>query len=929
MAFFCATHLSAQDFNLNGLTQEIPKDPKIRIGQLDNGLTYYIKYNQRPENKVELRLAVDAGSLLEDDDQLGLAHFTEHMAFNGSEHFDKNELLDYVQSVGVKFGAHINAYTSFDETVYMLPIASDSAEILENAFLILEDWASGLSFDHEEIDKERGVVIEEWRIGQGASMRMLDKWLPVMLKDSRYAERLPIGTKEILENFDYDVIKRFYNDWYRPDLMAVIVVGDINVDEMEQKVKDHFADIKNPENPREKPFYPVPDHAETEVAVVTDPEAPFTNVMVINKFDPEPFVTLNDFRRYIMQNIYTDMLNQRLNELSQQANPPFIGASTGVGSFFGRNKHAFQSFALVKESDIELGLSTLQVENERAARHGFTAGEYERYKKDMLRSYEIAFNERDKSESNGFANEYINNFLEQEPIPGIEFEYNFVKQHLEGISLDEINQLSEKWLTDENRVVVITGPDKEEVTMPSKERVVEIISEIEESEIAPYEDEEVSSELISELTGPGSIESSEQIENVGITKVTLSNGVQLYLKPTDFKNDEIVMTSYSFGGYSLASDEDAMSAEYATSIIAQSGVGEFSSVALEKALAGKSVRVTPFIGELTEGLSGRTNPQDLETMFQLMHLYFTAPRKDDDAFASVINRNKAILTNVFANPQYYFQDQMAKFMSQDHPRGGGIPTVEDVEKINHDKVMEFYNDRFGDASDFTFVFVGNFDVGELTSLSMKYLANLPTRDREESWKDLGVRPPSGKAEKKVYRGTDPKSQVIIRFTAEVEYDREDAFLMDKLGDLLDIKLIENLREDKSGVYGVGASAGLSKRPYSRYNLQIQFPCGPENVERLTQAAFEEVNKLINEEALEEDLQKIREQYRRDVEEGLKENGWWSNVIRSFVMNDRDFDTLLDYETRMASITAENIQTIAKKYINPEEYLRVILYPEGG
>lgn len=923
------TGLNAQDFNFNDLTQKIPIDPKIRIGQLDNGLTYYIKYNQKPENKVELRLAVNAGSLLEDDDQLGLAHFTEHMAFNGSEHFEKNELLDYVQSVGVKFGAHINAYTSFDETVYMLPIASDSAEILENAFLILEDWATGLSFDNEEIDKERGVVVEEWRLGQGAQRRMLDKWLPVLLKDSRYADRLPIGTKEILENFDYEVVKRFYDDWYRPNLMAVTVVGDVDVDKMEQKIKDHFGDIKNPKTPREKPFFPVPDHKETEVAIISDAEAPFTNVMIINKFEPEPFVTLNDYRRYIMYNIYTGMLNQRLNELRQAADPPFIFASTSLGGLFVRNKHAFQTFAVVKETEIERGLRVIQEENERVVRHGFTAGEYERYKKDMIRGYEIAYNERDKTESANFANEYVSNFLEQEPIPGIDFEFSFVKTHLDGITIEEINRLSQKWLTDENRVVVITGPEKEGVVLPGKERALAIIDEVENSTIAAYEDEEVSSVLISELPEAGEIKETNFIESVGVTQLTLSNGIRVFMKPTDFKNDEIVMTSYSLGGHSLSTDDEFMSAQYATSIIAQSGVGEFSPISLEKALAGKSVRVSPFIGELSEGMSGSSTPEDLETMFQLMHLHFTAPRKDEDAFASVISRNKSILTNIFANPQYYFQDQMARFLSQDHPRGGGIPSVSDIEKIDHDQIMNFYNDRFSNAGDFTFIFVGNFELETITDLSKNYLANLPTKGREETWKDVGIRPPSGNAEKIVKRGTDPKSRVIMRFTGEADYEKDEAFLIAKLGDLLDIKLVENLREEKSGVYGVGASGSMTRWPYSRYNFQIQFPCGPENVESLIKAAIEEVVKLQENGPEEEDLQKIREQYRRDVEEGHKENGWWSNVLRSYTMYDLDFDKMLNYRERMAKITADNLQNIAKKYINPAEYIRVVLYPEDS
>ncbi|MEQ9423574.1 MAG: insulinase family protein [Cyclobacteriaceae bacterium] len=924
---FIVTSVSAQELNINDLTKEIPVDPKVRVGQLENGLTYYIRYNQKPENKVELRLAVNAGSLMEDDDQLGLAHFTEHMAFNGSEHFEKNELLDYVQSVGVKFGAHINAYTSFDETVYMLPIASDSAEILENAFLILEDWADGLSFEHEEIDKERGVVIEEWRLGQGAQRRMLDQWLPVLLKGSKYAERLPIGTKEILENFKYDVIKRFYNDWYRPNLMSVIVVGDIDLDAMEQKIKDHFSDIENPETLREKKFHPVPDHDNTEVAIVSDKEAPFTNVMIINKYDPEPFITLNDFRGYLMAQIYTGMLNIRLSELVQQSDPPFIFASTSAGDSFVRNKHAFQTFAAVKETDIEKGLTALQTENERVARHGFTKGEFERYKKDMLRSYEIAYNERDKSESAGFANEYVNHFLTQEPIPGIEFEYGFVKQHLDGISIDEINALSNKWLTDENRVVVVMAPEKEGVVLPTEEAVLKIINDLEQTEIDPYEDEEISSELISELPEAGSISEEEIIENIEVTKLTLSNGVQVYLKPTDFKNDEIIMTAYSLGGHSLVSDEKYISASNISSIINLSGVGEFSNVDLQKALAGKSVSVSPYVRELTEGMTGGSTPADLETMFQLIHLYFTAPRRDEEAFNSFVNRNKAVLANVMANPQYYFQDKMARFMSQDHPRGGGIPTVEEFDEIKLDEVLEVYNERFGDASDFTFIFTGNFEVDQIKELSKTYLASLPSSNREETWKDVGIRPPSGKIEKEIKRGADPKSTVILRFTNGIEYDRKDAFLFDKLADLMDIKLVEKLREDESGVYGVGASGSFNRWPYEYFNFQIQFPCGPDNVESLTEAALSEVKKVQDEGPLEEDLAKVREQYRRDVEEGYKKNGWWSSVLRRYTLYNLEFDDFYNLKERVESINAENIQRVAKQYLDTKKYIRVVHNPE--
>jgi len=908
---------------------QIPLDPNIKIGKLENGITYYIRKNSKPENRLELRLAVNAGSILEDDDQLGLAHFTEHMAFNGTKNFSKNELVSYLQSVGVRFGAHLNAYTSFDETVYILHLPSDSSEIVNQGFQILEDWAHNLSFENEEIDKERGVVIEEWRLGQGAEMRMLDKYLPVIFKDSRYSKRLPIGTKEILENFEYETLKRFYRDWYRPELMAVIAVGDLEIEEMEAKIVQHFNNVPVSENPRERKTYPVPDHQETLVAIESDPEAAFTQVQLYFKSDPKPFITLADYRTLITQGIYTGLLNQRLEELRQKADPPFIFASIEYGSTWARTKSAYQAFAMVSENGVEKGLRTLLEETRRIRLHGFTQGELERYKKDMLILYQRAYNERDKTESGSYAGEYIANFLQKEPIPGIEFEYGYVQQILPGITLEDVNGLTEKWIKDDNRVVVITAPEKEGIVLPTKDQVRGILEEVANSQVEPYQDELAGLVLMEQVPTPGKIVKENELPEIGVTELTLSNGVQVKLKSTDFKNDEVLFYAYSPGGHSLYPDEDYYSATNSSSVVARSGVKEFSAIDLQKLMAGKIVSVTPFINELTEGLRGNSTPADMETMFQLIHLEFTAPRKDAEIFQGYITNNKALYKNLLSNPQYYYYDKLTRLLTQNHLRGGGFPKDEDWDKIDLERLHQIYQDRFKDASDFTFMFVGAFQMDQIKPLIETYLASLPTTNRTESWKDVGVRPPSGSVEKSFNKGTDPKSMVTLIFTGETEYDRNESYKLNAVAELLDIKLIETLREEKGGVYGASAGGQISQYPYSNYSVTIRFPCSPDNVDELIAATMAEIHKLKQNGPEEKDLNKVKETLKRERETNLKENSYWLTVLRSYYYNGEDPRETLKYEERINAITVQDIQETANKYLNTDNFIKVVLYPEEG
>ncbi|WPP51634.1 M16 family metallopeptidase [Catalinimonas niigatensis] len=933
LSFLC-TYSWAQEYPNNtetdipsDLSTEIPLDPKIIKGKLDNGLTYYIRQNSRPESRVELRLALNAGSLMEDDDQLGLAHFTEHMAFNGTKNFEKNELVNVLQMAGVKFGAHLNAYTSFDETVYMLTVPTADTT-LEKSLQILEDWADGISFEDEEIDKERGVVIEEWRIGQGAQRRMLDQYLPVLLADSRYANRLPIGTKAILENFDYQTIKRFYTDWYRPDLMAIIAVGDIDPKEMEAEIKQRFGDLKAPAKVRQREIYDVPAHQDNKVVVVTDKEASYNQIQLFYKEEgvPEKEETFQDYREMTKHNLFTGMLSQRLSELTQQADPPFMNAGAYYGSII-RTANAFQEYAVVPENGIEKGLQVLLEENEKVKRFGFTVTELERYKKRMLTNYEAAYKERDKTESASYAAEYVRNFLEEEPVSGIGFEYKFLQQFLPEITLEEVNALASEWMEDGNMVAVVTAPEKEGTTVPSESEIRTILQDVINSEVEAYQDEEIASVLIENIPAAVEITNEKVIDEIGVTELTFANGVRAVLKPTDFKDDEILMLSYSPGGHSVYSDEKYFSAANADGIVQQSGVSDFSFVALQKFLADKNANASPYIGDLKEGFSGSTSPEDLETMLQLTHLYFTAPREDEESFQSYISKYKAIYQNVMSNPQYYYQDKVMRIMSQNHPRGGGFPTAEDWDSVSFEEAMNAYHDRFADASDFTFFFVGNLDVEEIKPLLASYLGNLPATNRKESWKDVGIRPPGGVVEEKVMKGTDPKSMVRISFTGEFEYSREEAYELNSLVQALNIKLIEEIREKKSGVYGIGANTSAVKLPYEHYTITVSFPCAPENVEDLSQAVFAEIKKMKESGPTKEDLMKVKEAQRREMETNLKQNNFWLQSLENIYFNGGDPVRIVEYEEAIEGLNTEDLKETANKYFNFDQYVKVVLYPE--
>ncbi|HCW07939.1 MAG TPA: peptidase M16 [Cytophagales bacterium] len=919
--------VSAFSQTLN-VADKLPIAPEIKIGKLANGLTYYIRKNGKPENKVELRLVVKVGSIVEDNDQLGLAHFTEHMAFNGTKNFKKNELVSFLQSIGVQFGADLNAYTSFDQTVYILPIPTDKPENLEKGFLVLEDWASTVAFENEEIDKERGVVLEESRLGKGAQDRMLKVTLPKIFAGSKYAERLPIGKDEILKNFKYDAIKRFYKDWYRPDLMAVIVVGDIDPAKAEEMIKKHFEKLKNPAKERAREYADVPDRKTSEGVVVTDKEAT-NNILSVyySAHKSKPVLLLGDYRDEIIKNLFEAMIGQRMQELTQKPNPPFVFGGSGQGSFV-HGYELYNSFALISNAGVEPAINAIVQENERVRKYGFTANELDLAKKNFLRGYERSYNEREKTESRSYADEYIRNFLEQETIPGIANEFMYAKEFIPTITLDEINKYAVKTIPENvTKLVIYQGAEKADFKIPTNEELLKAELAAEKMPVNPYEEKIVSSSLMDKAPQGGTIVSEKENKELGTTELTLGNGVKVVLKPTDFKNDQVVMSATRFGGQSLYSDKDILNARYATTVINQMGVKDLSPTDLRKALSGKTVNVSPSMQNTIEGFNGQSGSADVETMLQLTYLYITQPRKDVNLFNSFVSKQQAMYQNMMAMPQMVMQDTVQTVLYNKNPRRPGMPTPEDFSKINLDRAMEIYKERFSSAKNFTFFFVGSFDLAKMKLLVASYLGTLPVTEITTAYKDVGMRTIKGVVKKEVKRGAEPKSFISITFSGETPYSEDAQLKLFALTEVLNIKLIETLREDMGGIYGGGMRGSVNKLPYQNYNVSISLPCGPENVDKLIAATFAEINKIKTNGPSEVDLNKVKETYDKKHAEDMKDNNYWLRSLQQLVDFGNDPSNIQKGENKMKALTVKDIKDAANLYLNDKNYLQVVLNPE--
>jgi zinc protease len=907
-------------------SQTIPFDPSVKTGKLENGLTYYIKKNAKPESKVTLRLAVNAGSILENDDQQGLAHFMEHMCFNGTKRFPKNKLVDYLQSIGVKFGQHLNAYTSFDETVYFLPIPSDSPEKIENGFNILEDWAFNANLTPDEIDKERGVVLEEYRIGLGADKRMMGKYLPKMMYNSQYANRLPIGKKEILENFKYDKIVNFYKDWYRPNLMSVIVVGNIDVTEMEKKIITHFANYKNPKNEKPRKIYEVPNHKETFVAIESDKEASNTQIELLYKdYDtPKPTITVGDYRKDLVEGLFTTMLNTRLDELVNTATPPFTYGYSFHGATFARTKEAYQSFAMVQEDKQISALKVLVTENERAKKFGFTQNELDRAKSDYISRYENAFNDRDKTESDQFVQEFQNNFLEKNQVAGIEWEYTAVKQILPNINLQEVNDFIKGFVKEDNRVVIITAPEKQGLKKVTEDEVLGAIN-VNSAEITAYKDSETAKSLLRNEVKSGIVLKKENNTKIGTTTLFLSNGAKVIYKKTDFKNDEILMEAISFGGTNMYTNSDIKKVQFANPALTEAGFSGLKLNDINKFMSGKIASVNPYISGTTEGLRGNATPKDLEYLFQTIYAYFTDLNLDPDSFMGYKQKMSAYYNNMASQPNFFFQQELQTFLNKENPRFNGlIPTEKTWNETDYSLAHNKYKERFANAADFEFYFVGNVDDKIIEEFSAKYLAALPASDKKEKSVDLGYRLLKGDFKKVINKGTDPKSNVSILFYGDTQYNEKEANAIKALGEVLTIKLIEELRENESGVYGVGARGSMNKVPYGSYFFSIGFPCGPENAEKLIASALKEVQKIIENGPDTKDLNKLKEAELQELKEMKKENRFWlDNFTKSYIYSTSP-EEVLKSEEIINTISTKDIQNVAKKYLSKDKIIGILM-----
>jgi zinc protease len=913
--------VSAQD-----LSAPLPLDPSIRTGALPNGLTYFIRQNDEPEDRAFLRLAVKAGSIDEADDQRGLAHVLEHMAFNGSAHFPPGELVKYLESIGAQFGPHVNAYTSFDETVYMLNVPTNRPGVLTRGFEALSDFAGGVTLDGMEIDKERGVVIEEWRGRLGASTRMQEPQLRALFGGSKYTDRLPIGTPEILKSFPHQRLRDFYRDFYRPDRMAVVVVGDIEPREIEAEIRKHFGALQA-QQAGARPAYPIPPHQETRYVSVSDREAQGSGVTVYHKRPLRDLRTVADYRRSVVQGLMYGIVNSRFSEIARQTDAPFLGASAGDDTL-GRTVEAFAVSARVRDGAIERGLSALGQELARVRQHGFGEAELGRAKASMLARYERAYNERDNAESGPLADELVRNFLIAEAAPGIEVEVDLVRKFLPTITAAEVATLAREFITDENRVVIATAPEKPDVKPVTETALRDALRTGLTASVTPWRDEVAGRELLAKAPAPGAVKARREIPEIGVSVLTLSNGVEVWLKPTDFRNDQISFTSYARGGISTAPADEYFNASLAGALVGLSGIGGFNPIDLGKLLAGKLANVSPTVSTYTHGMGGNTTPRDLETAMQLLYLQFTAPNRDPAAFELLRQRLEANLANQAQSPGAVFGERLRCINTVNHYTCRSLKT-EDIARLNPDRMYAFHRQLYANAADFTFFFVGSFKVDQVIPLLEKYVASLPSKGSATSkLVDLKLQFPTAAVREPVYKGQEPRSQTVISFFADTGLEELETHRVQAATTVVENRLRDILREQLGGTYSVGVGYSNTSPVPGYGTTSVQFGSSPENVEKLQAAVMAELDRLRKEGPTAADVQAVKEGEKNGLQEALRENGYWQGSLMTMHLLGRDPRRIPQRIERAESLNQENIHAAIRKYFPPERHTIVTLLPEA-
>jgi zinc protease len=911
------------------LTDTLRLDPRIRTGTLPNGLRYLIRANHKPEARVALRLAVNAGATVESDDQRGLAHFAEHMNFNGSQHFKPEELVAYLQSIGLRFGADANAYTSFDETVYMLEVPTDRDTLLDRGVMALSDFAGRATMSDVEIDKERGVVLEEWRLGQGARERVSRQQYPKIFHGSRYADRIPIGLPEIIQKAPHDRLRAYYRDWYTPDRMTVIAVGDIDPGKMENLIRKHFGGLERPADSRPTPVFDIPPHSETLISIATDPEATRSSVTVMYKRPHKPSITVADYRRDLLIQLYSSMLNARFDEIAHRADPPYLGAS-GFLDDLGRTSDAWQLSASVKDGGIEAGLQGLLEEAARVRGHGFLPSELTRAK-DRVRAYwERLYAEREKSESDNFADEYVRYALEAEPVPGIEAESAITTSLLGGITLDEVAALTPQLMHDDSRVVLAIAPAKANGAVPTEAGLRAVLDKGAALSPGAWVDATAGKALMAKLPEPGRIRSRRSVDEIGTTVLTLSNGVEVWLKPTTFKADEIQFSAYALGGHSLADSADIWTAWMTPSVIGDAGVGGFTGTEVQKLLAGRIARAGATYGPYTHGVFGSARPADLETALQLVYMTFTAPTRDPDGFAALKKRARAGIEDRANSPEAAFVDTITAVNTGNFYMDR-TPTPQQIDSVQLDRVLAYHRRHFANAADFTFAFAGSFDVDSIAPLIARYLGALPSQGQPTTtFASRAPRYPAGTIGVQVHKGLEPKSSTRITFfTNGALIEELDMHRARACASILTDHLRQTLRELMGGTYGA-SSWFTNLAPLPGYaTMNVAFGCDPARVDTMVAATLAEIRKLREAGPSTSDVQKDQEIERRELEVALQQNGVWTGSILTCLQLGIDPRRIAHRRERIDLLNVENLRDTYRKYFPLDRRTVISLLPAAA
>ena len=910
----------------------IPVDPDVRIGKLDNGLTYYIRHNNWPENRAEFYIAQKVGSIQEDDDQRGLAHFLEHMAFNGSKHFKGNELLRWCESIGVKFGTDLNAYTSIDQTVYNISNVPTTREgIVDSCLLILWDWADGLLLEKEEIEKERGVIHEEWRLRTDAQSRMLERDLPKLYPNSKYGHRWPIGLMEIIDNFERPFLQSYYEKWYRPDNQGIIVVGDVDVDKVEQKIKDMFSQIVLPENPAKVTTYPVPDNAEPIFVIDKDKEQQYNLVQMMMKHEAFPD-SLKGTMAYLLTDYMKDaalsMLNDRLKEYAQKPESPFLQAFARDGEYLlSKTVDAFNLIYLPKDGQAEASLEAVLTEARRAAEFGFTPTEYNRFKADYQSNLDKQYSNKDKRFNRQFVNQYVQHFLANEPIPSIDYTYETMKQIVPVIPIDAVNALIKELVSqnDSNLVLLNFNNEKEGATYPTEDGFKKALAAARAAKIEAYVDNVKDEPLMTTLPKKGSIKKETKSDKLGgYTELELSNGVKVVLKKTDLKKDQVILRGEGFGGSALYGEKDFANTNMFDDVIEASGLGNFSHNELEKALAGKIASASLSMSSYRQNISGSSTPKDVETMLQLVYLYFTNINKDQKSYDNLMQTTEVSLKNRLLQPENVFQDSVSATLNCHNPRFRPLE-VADLKNVNYDRILQIAKERTANAAAYEFTIIGNFDEATIRPLIEQYIASLPSQKKVEKSKMIDTDFTGKVVNSFKHKAETPKALAIMNwYSKDMPYTLENSVKATMAGQILQMEYLKKIREDASAAYTVGAGAGVSRNDFeTQAYIVAQCPMKPEKGDIALQIMRDEVNAMTK--TCDADkLQKVKEYLLKNLGDQRKQNGYWLGRINNWRKYGLDLDT--DYEKVVNAQTVESISAFVAELLKAGNAAEVIMMP---